>query len=113
MANGEAYRNESMPLIVLEKAYDRVPRQELWRCMRRECPKKYVRIIQDMYEGARTRLRTIVGTTGWISDRVGLHHGSPLSPYLFDQIIDVLAEEVKEQAPWCMMFADDILSQYQ
>ncbi|XP_069985581.1 uncharacterized protein [Penaeus vannamei] len=47
------------------KAYDRLLRQELWRCMRRRgMPEKYVRIMQDMYEGARTRMRTSVGTTG-------------------------------------------------
>nr|XP_027212618.1 uncharacterized protein LOC113805759 [Penaeus vannamei] len=30
------------------------------------------------------------------------------SPYLFDLIMDVLAEGVLEQAPWCITFADDI-----
>nr|XP_027218789.1 uncharacterized protein LOC113811277 [Penaeus vannamei] len=54
-----------MVFIYLVKAYDRLLRQELWRCMRRRgMPEKYVRIMQDMYEGARTRMRTSVGTTG-------------------------------------------------
>jgi len=53
-------------------------------------------------------VRTSVGTTGWISVKVGLHQGFSLSPYLFDLIMEVLAEGVKEQAPWCMMIADDI-----
>ncbi|XP_027206680.1 uncharacterized protein [Penaeus vannamei] len=45
-----------MVFIDLEKACDRVPRQELLRCMRRKgVTEKYVRIIQDMYEGARTQ----------------------------------------------------------
>ena len=39
----------------LEKAYDRVPREELWECLRlakaSEC---YVRVVTDMYDGART-----------------------------------------------------------
>ncbi|XP_069985582.1 uncharacterized protein [Penaeus vannamei] len=35
--------------------------------------------------------------------RVGLHQGSSSNPYLFDLIMDVLAEGVKEQAPWCMI----------
>jgi len=75
-----------------------VPKHELWRCTRRKgVPEKYVWIIQDMYGGARTRVRTSVGTTGWISVRVGLHQGSSLSTYLFDLIMDVLAEGVKEQ----------------
>ncbi|KAK3570721.1 hypothetical protein QTP86_025265 [Hemibagrus guttatus] len=35
----------------LEKAYDRVPREELWYCMRKSgVAKKYVRVVQDMYE---------------------------------------------------------------
>ena len=39
-----------MVFIDLEKAYDRVPRQEVWRCMREKgVPEKYVMIVQDMY----------------------------------------------------------------
>ena len=40
-----------MVFIDLEKAYDRVPRQEVWRCMREKgVHEKCVRIEQDMYE---------------------------------------------------------------
>ena len=53
-----------MVFIDLEKAYDRVPRQEVWRCMREKgVPEKYVMIVQDMYEGARTRVKSSVGIT--------------------------------------------------
>ena len=35
----------------LEKAYDRVPREELWFCMRTsDVAEKYVRLVQNMYE---------------------------------------------------------------
>ena len=41
-----------MVCIDLEKAYDRVPRKEVWRCMREKgVPEKYVMTVQDMYEG--------------------------------------------------------------
>lgn len=41
--------------IVLEKANGRVPDQEVWRCMReKETPEEYVRLVQDMYHGAKT-----------------------------------------------------------
>ncbi|KAK3552622.1 hypothetical protein QTP86_017898 [Hemibagrus guttatus] len=41
----------------LEKAYDRVPREELWYCMRKSgVAEKYVRVVQDMYERNRTVL---------------------------------------------------------
>ena len=40
-----------MVFIELEKAHDRVPRQEVWRCMRETgVPEKYVMIVQDMNE---------------------------------------------------------------
>ncbi|XP_017300038.1 uncharacterized protein LOC108252541 [Diaphorina citri] len=41
--------------------------------------------------------------------QVGLHQGSTLSPYLFDLIMDVLTENIRRPAPWCMMFADDVV----
>ena len=44
-----------------------------------------------------------------ITVRVGLHQGSSLSPYLFDMILDVMGRGIKEQPPWCMLFADDIV----
>ena len=41
--------------------------------------------------------------------RVGLHQGSSISPYLFDLVMDVMSRGIKDQAPWCMLFADDIV----
>ena len=99
-----------MVFIDLEKAYDRVPRQEVWRCMREKgVPEKYVTIVQDMYEGARTRVKSSVGLTDMIPVGVGLHQGSSLSPYLFAMIMDVLARGIKDISPWCMLYADDIV----
>ncbi|KAI5094295.1 hypothetical protein C0J45_16019 [Silurus meridionalis] len=35
----------------IEKAFDRVPREELWYCMRKSgVSEKYVRVVQDMYD---------------------------------------------------------------
>ena len=96
--------------IDLEKAYDRVPREELWECMRQaRVPECYVESIQDMYKGARTSVRSAVGLTEDFEVRVGLHQGSPLSPFLFSIIMDVLTKDVREEAPWDMMFANDVV----
>ncbi|KAK3508786.1 hypothetical protein QTP70_007626 [Hemibagrus guttatus] len=94
----------------LEKAYDRVPREELWYCMRKSgVAEKYVRVVQDMYERSRTVVRCAVGQTEEFKVEVGLHQGSALSPFLFAIVMDQLSEEVRQESPWTMMFAGDIV----
>ena len=94
----------------LEKAYDRVPREELWECLRlAETSECYIRIIQDMYDGATTTVRSAAGLTEEFKVGVGLHQGSALSPFLFAMIIDRLTEDIRKDAPWDMLFADDIV----
>lgn len=87
----------------MEKAYDRVPRGEVWRCLReRKVSEKYVRLVQDVYEGATTQARSSVGLTESFPVGVGLHQGSSLSPYIFDLIMDVLGQNIIASAPWDM-----------
>lgn len=40
---------------------------------------------------------------------IGLHQSSALSPYLFALVMDELTSKMKENIPWCMLFADDIV----
>ncbi|KAK3571820.1 hypothetical protein QTP86_020578 [Hemibagrus guttatus] len=110
----EKYRDGQRELhcvfVDLEKAYDRVPREELWYCMRESgVAEKYVRVVQDMYERSRTVVRCAVGQTEEFNVEVGLHQGSALSPFLFAMVMDQLSEEVRQESPWTMMFADDIV----
>ncbi|KAK3519797.1 hypothetical protein QTP70_004955 [Hemibagrus guttatus] len=102
---GSIFKNKD-----LEKAYDRVPREELWYCMRKSgVAEKYVRVVQDMYERSRTVVRCAVDQTEEFKVEVGLHQGSALSPFLFAIVMDQLSEEVRQESPWTMMFADDIV----
>ena len=96
--------------IDLEKAYDRVPRDEIWYCMRRKgVSEKYVRCVQEMYRDCGTEVRCAAGKTETFKVKVGLHQGSALSPLLFAVVMDVLTDDVRRETPWNMMFADDIV----
>ena len=80
--------------IDLEKAYNRVPREELWEFLwLAETSECYIKIIKDMYDGATTSVRSAAGLTKEFKVSVGLHQGSALSPFLFDIIIDRLTED--------------------
>ncbi|KAK3571603.1 hypothetical protein QTP86_015338 [Hemibagrus guttatus] len=110
----EKYRDGQRELhcvfVDLEKAYDRVPREELWYCMRNSgVAEKYVRVVQDMCERSRTVVRCAVGQTEEFKVEVGLHQGLALSPFLFVIVMDQLSEEVRQESPWTMMFVDDIV----
>ena len=60
----EGQRQLHCVFVDLEKAYGRGPRKELCYCMKKSgIVKKYVRLVQDMYEGSETVVRCAVGFT--------------------------------------------------
>ena len=99
-----------MVFVDLEKAYDRVPRDLIWWAMRRKgVPEAYVSAVRDTYEGASTHVRTMCGETDVFNVKVGVHQGSVLSPYLFIMILDEISAGIPGDAPWTMLFADDLV----
>ena len=69
----EKYREGQRELycvfVDLEKAYDKAPWEELWHCIRKsEIQKKYVRLVQDMYEESETVMRCAVGRVAELED---------------------------------------------
>ena len=99
-----------MVFVDLEKAYDTIPRELIWYCLRkRQVPEAYIDVIKDMYKCSTTRVSTSAGETESIQVEVGLHQGSALSPLLFIIIMDVISDDTVEDTPWSMQFADDLV----
>ncbi|GJX68366.1 ataxia telangiectasia mutated family protein [Tanacetum coccineum] len=106
----ERQRDMHLVFIDLEKAYDSIPRDLIWKTLiDKEASRRYIKVIRDTYTSAKTRVRTSIGNMKFFSVEVGLHQGSTISPYLFALILDELSRVIQEDIPWCMIFADDIV----
>ena len=71
-------------------------------------------MVEDMYLGSEThRIRRGAPSKydreflGWCTVALGLHQGSALIPFLFAIVMDRLTDEVRQEFPWTMLFADD------
>ena len=90
----------------LEKAYDRVPRDVVYICLRRRgVSERLMRLVKTTYADTTTRVRTTFGDTEEFRIGVGLHQGLAL----FILILDTLTEGIRISAPWEFIFADDIV----
>ena len=106
----EGQRNLHCVFIDLEKAYDQVPQMGVWNCLREKgVDEKVIRLIQDMYEGSRTRVRTVARVTEVFEVKVGLHQGSALSPLLFTIVMNCIIGPLQRDVPWDILFADDVV----
>ncbi|KAF3613028.1 hypothetical protein FXO38_36484 [Capsicum annuum] len=85
----ERKKNLHMMFIDLEKTYDRVSREILWRSLKaRGVPVAYIKSIRDMYDGSKTHVRIVGGDLEHFPLLIGLHQG---------------------EVPWYMLFADDMV----
>ncbi|XP_026410528.1 uncharacterized protein LOC113305736 [Papaver somniferum] len=93
----------------LEKSYDKIPREVIWQALaKKNVTDKYIVLIQDMYEGARSSVRTSGGLSNEFPIKIGIHKGSALSPCIFALVIYQITKDIQGELPWTMLFADDV-----
>ena len=105
----EMQRDLFFAFVDLEKAYDRVPREIVYWCLRkRNVPEWLIMLVEATYTNSRTVVRTAQGQTDPFDIKVGLHQGSALSPFLFIVVMDTISKEFRGRPPWELLFADDL-----
>ena len=62
-------------------------------------PEVYIRLVQDMYQDATTCVKSKRGTS---------EQGSALSPFLFIMLVDTISQDVRNELPWELLYADDL-----
>ena len=106
----EKKRDLYFTFVDLEKAYDRVPRELVYWCLRkRNVPESIVRLVRATYKNTKMVTRTVHGQTEPFDNKVRLHQGSALSPFLFVVILDTISESFRQGVLWELLFGDDLV----
>ena len=66
-------------------------------------------MVKDMHIESETVVKCVAGTSEPFKAEVGLHQGSALSSILFAIIMDTLTDDIRKEAPWSMMFTEDVI----
>ena len=83
-----------------KKAFDRVTRKVLWWAMRKVGVEEWiVRLVQALYNKARSRVRVGSEYSEEFKVGVGVHQGSVLSPLLFIIMLEALSRDFRVGVP--------------
>ena len=75
---------------------------------KRNIPEGYIRLVQDIYQGATTRVTSKRRISEHVEAGVGLHQGSALSPFLFIMLVYTISQDVRTEVPWELLYADNL-----
>ena len=101
-----------MAFIDQEKAFDRVVRVELWKCLAElGIFGELLRAVQSLYICSQAAVRTREGETDWFDVKAGLKQGCVLSPLLFIIFMDNTMKRANQEENSIeeLMFADDLV----
>lgn len=92
--NKEVY----LAFLDLEKAFDRVPRDKLWKILsQRNVEKQLIEAIESLYNNSRNYVRTNNQQSEEFLTTYGLRQGGVLSPLLFNVVMDDIIKKTKEK----------------
>ena len=84
--------------IDLEKAYDRVDREAMWRVLEMYGVNgRLLQAVKSFYVESKACVRICRQESEWFNVRVGLRQGCVMSPWLFNVFLDGVMKEVKER----------------
>ena len=87
----EMNRDLYVGYIDFKKAFDSIWREGLWRVLRNYgFPEKIVRILESLYGGTVSAVRTKSGLSEWFETTVGVKQGCILSPMLFNVFLEAI-----------------------
>ncbi|CAH8430565.1 unnamed protein product [Schistosoma mattheei] len=88
------FRRPTMVVFLdLKAAFDSIDREVLWQCLSlKGVPKKYINLIKALYSNTTGRVRAYGELSSELITSSGVRQGCPLSPFLFNFVVDVLLE---------------------
>ncbi|CAH8481648.1 unnamed protein product [Schistosoma intercalatum] len=88
------YRRPTMVVFLdLKAAFNSVDREILWQCLSlKGVPQKYINLVKTLYSNTASRVRAYGELSSAFATLSGVRQGCPLSPFLFNFIIDLLME---------------------
>ena len=105
-----AGKNLHMVFVDLEKVFDRVPREVIWRSQRRKgVLEREIKAITEMYTNIETSVKVECTRSEPFDVKVGVHQGSILSPLLFVLVMDEVTKDIREEVVKEMLYADDLV----
>ncbi|XP_076036005.1 uncharacterized protein LOC143021967 [Oratosquilla oratoria] len=97
--------------IDMEKVFDKVPREEIWRALEHQeydDPAKLKRAIKSIYRKCENKVKLRDGDTPWFQVRTGVRQGV-ISPLLFINFMDRCMKEINHVNNTIMLaYADDV-----
>lgn len=88
------YRRPTITVFLdLKAAFDSVDRDVLWRCLSlKGVPQKFITLLQSLYSNSCSRVRAYGELSSEFTTLSGVRQGCPISPFLFNFVIDLLME---------------------